>query len=322
MTLDSILEIAIGLVLTWLILSMATMQIREFFVELLNTRARFLEDRLLEMFKSKELRDQFYQHPFIKSLNTKKWAWERKPADIPDPIFAKAAVDIFLNAGKTGAEIPAGTMSMSAMRTSMTDSMAKLKVMDASIAHTVEFLIPNFDLAQEIENAGDEAVKSLKGAEKALVDFRENTESWFNSTMVQATDLYRKRTQTFAFFISLALAVIFNVDSIYIVKQLWLQPTLRDALVAQAQNVSPGDTTNNQAIGNLAQNKLSLPIGWTPENTPAVTDPFGNFILKSFGFIISGAAASLGAPFWFDILNKLLGLKPEQESKKTEREKI
>ena len=59
MTLDSILEITIGLVMAWLILSMATMQIQEVIIDLLGTRSKFLEDRLLEMFRNKDLRDQF-----------------------------------------------------------------------------------------------------------------------------------------------------------------------------------------------------------------------------------------------------------------------
>ena len=318
MTLDSILEITIGLVMAWLILSMATMQIQEVIIDLLGTRSKFLEDRLLEMFRNKDLRDQFYQHPFIKSLNVKKWGQDRRPVDIPNPIFAKAAVDIFLNAGKAGNEVPAGTMSLDAMQASMTQSMTTLKGMDKSIARTVEFLLPNFELNQKIEKAEGETVQALENAEKSLAEFRGNAESWFNSTMVQATELYRKKSQAIAFFLGLLLAVAFNVDSIYIVKQLWLQPTLRETIVAQAQNIKPDDSANNQAIGTLAQNKLSLPVGWTAENVPSTNNPIGDGLLKALGFIISGAAASMGAPFWFDTLNKLLGLKSGQEPKRVE----
>jgi hypothetical protein len=76
MNLDSILEIAIGLVVTWLILSMATMQIQEVITSLLGTRSKFLEQKLLEMFKDEKLKDQFYNHPIIQALKVKKWRGE------------------------------------------------------------------------------------------------------------------------------------------------------------------------------------------------------------------------------------------------------
>ena len=317
MNLDSILEIAIGLVVTWLIVSMATMQIQDLIINLLGTRSIFLEQRLLEMFKDEKLKDQFYYHPIIQALTVKRGRREDKAVNIPNAIFAKAAVDIFLNAGKTGEEIPAGTMSLATMRTSMTESMAKLKEMNPSIARTVKFLAPNLDLNKEIETGEGEAPQTLMNVEKSLAEFRGNVESWFDTTMEQATVMYRKKAQIIALIIGFILAFAFNVDSIYIVKQLWLQPTLREAIVAQAQNVKPEDSANNQAIQTLANNKLNLPIGWSPENTPSTQQP-GELLLKFLGFFISAAAACLGAPFWFDILNKLLGLKPAPEPKKTE----
>jgi hypothetical protein len=209
-------------------------------------------------------------------------------------------------------------MSLSAMQKSMTESMAKLKEMNQSIARTVKFLAPNLDLNKDVEEVGGEATQTLKAVEKSLAEFRGNVESWFDTTMVQATALYRKQAQVIALCLGFILAMAFNVDSIYIVKQLWLQPTLREAIVAQAQNIKPNDDANNQAIQTLANNKLNLPIGWAPGNYLTDKQPC-EIALQFLGFFISGAAASQGAPFWFNILNKLLGLKPAPEAKKTEK---
>ncbi len=46
-----------------------------------------------------------------------------------------------------------------------------------------------------------------------------------------------------------------------------------------------------------------------------------NVILSLAGFIITALALSLGAPFWFDMLNKLVairgvGVKPEEKEAK------
>lgn len=322
MNLDSIIEISIGLIVTWLILSMATMQLQELITDLLGWRSSFLEQRLFEMFKNKGLKDQFYKHPFIQALKVKTWWWNNKAIDIPANVFAKAAVDIFMNAGKTEKEIPAGTMNWDEMRNNLKTSMSTMEKMEEPIAHVVKFLIPNLNLNKETKKAGKNIEQASKDAEKALGDFRGNVETWFDSTMVQATAMYRKNAQIIAFFIGFALAVIFNVDSIYIVKQLWFQPTLRASIVAQAQNIKPDDTTSNDAINKLAQNNLSLPVGWDPQNGRPFPTDIGGWLLKSLGFFFSGAAASLGAPFWFDILKKLLGLKTEPEPKRTEREKV
>lgn len=128
MQLDALLEIAIGLVVTWLIISMATSQIQEVIMEILNWRATFLEQRLQEMFKDRTMVEQFYKHPLIESLATKTiWGKKRNPTNIPNAIFAKAAVDIFLNAGKAANDIPAGTMSLSAMNLSMQESFKYIR---------------------------------------------------------------------------------------------------------------------------------------------------------------------------------------------------
>jgi hypothetical protein len=59
--------------------------------------------------------------------------------------------------------------------------------------------------------------------------------------------------------------------------------------------------------------KLDIPIGWSKDNIPRKTDNgwknFGLWLLKVLGILVTSAAVSLGAPFWFDILNKVTPLK-------------
>ena len=141
MQLDAILEVTIGLVVTWLIISMAASQIQETIIEVLGWRSKFLEDRLQEMFKDPTLVEKFYKHPLIETLSVKTfWGKTRKPADIPNPIFAKAAVDILLNAGKNENEVPANSMSLEAMQQSAAKSMEHLKT-NQYLANTVKYLI-------------------------------------------------------------------------------------------------------------------------------------------------------------------------------------
>jgi hypothetical protein len=303
MQLDAILEVAIGLVVTWLIISMATSQIQETIIEGLGWRSRFLENRLQEMFKDPELVKQFYKHPLIETLSAKSfWGKKRKPKDIPNPIFAKAAVDIFLNVGKSGNEIPASTMSIETIRQSIMVSMEHLKQTNEDLARTVKFLVPKLE-------------EATTDVEKKIIEYRGNVESWFDSSMVQATRLYRKYASAIAFGLGIGLAVVFNVDSIDIVNQLWRDPTLRQTIVAQAENIDP-EGSASIADTKARLEELSLPVGWNQQKIPK--DAW-SWAIKTLGIFITGVAASLGAPFWFDILNKMLGIKSGQESKKPEK---
>jgi hypothetical protein len=43
-------------------------------------------------------------------------------------------------------------------------------------------------------------------------------------------------------------------------------------------------------------------------NLPA-TSSFSGWALKIFGILITGIAAAQGAPFWFDVLKKLINIR-------------
>jgi len=174
MQLDALLEVAVGLVVSWLILSIATSQLQEFIVERLNWRSKFLENKLMDMFQSREIVDQFYEHPLIHSLHTKTmFGKEQRPADIPNDIFAEAAVDVFLNAGKRGVEVPAGRMSLADMQKSLKESMSYLEANDQNLAQTIKYVAPKMD--EGITRADEETAK----LETNLAKFRNNTEVWF-----------------------------------------------------------------------------------------------------------------------------------------------
>ncbi len=71
----------------------------------------------------------------------------------------------------------------------------------------------------------------------------------------------------------------------------------------------PGDVEKSQEV---LQKKLkdlenlNLPLGWTKASSP---QSFTEWIAKIVGLIFTAFAVSLGAPFWFDILNKLSRLR-------------
>lgn len=90
MYLDAMIEVAIGLIFSWLVLSIATMQLQEWISSLLGWRAQILEDSLKRMLQSDQLVNDFYKHPVIASLSRPG----RKPSYIPSDRFAQSLYDV------------------------------------------------------------------------------------------------------------------------------------------------------------------------------------------------------------------------------------
>ena len=94
--LEAILDVAIGLIFMWLILSIATMSIQEWIASYLKWRAKDLETAIQRLLGDKTWAEQLYNHPLIASLSKKTG---KKPSYIPANKFALALFDIVQTAG-------------------------------------------------------------------------------------------------------------------------------------------------------------------------------------------------------------------------------
>ena len=150
MQLDAILEVAIGLVFVWLVISVATMEGQNRIGTLFNWRADYLEKSILSMLKDKTLVEKFYNHPLVLELALKdkegktvkdKKGKIKRPEYIPNPIFATAAFEVIMNAGKEGADVPVDTMSIDQMKA----SMKSLGETNPELAHVVHYLFPKME---------------------------------------------------------------------------------------------------------------------------------------------------------------------------------
>lgn len=90
MYLDAILEVVIGLVFSWLVLSIATMQVQEWISSWFRWRAQSLEESIHRMLQDEKLVEQFYNHSMIASLSQPG----HKPSYIPADRFAQTLYDI------------------------------------------------------------------------------------------------------------------------------------------------------------------------------------------------------------------------------------
>ena len=193
-------------------------------------------------------------------------------------------------------------------------------------------------LITQVEVPIKKSIKEVEGAieevESALARTRQDTEKWFNDTMDRLSGWYKRNRQVWAFCIALIFAAFFNVDSIEIADTLWREPALRKAVVSVAESYELPKNQNaaaqeddyptqlkkqteetKQAIKQLQDTfvDLRIPIGWT-----GLPLDWNGWLIKVIGLSITGVAAMQGAPFWFDVLGKLInvrsaGKKPEEK---------
>src|SRR5688572_8325475 len=133
MDLGAIIDVAVGIILVWIVLSLTTIQIQEWFSTLLDKRAKDMEASIHEMLANPNLKAQFYDHPVIRGLTAKKrnepsepppwfYRWpiirgftkEKRelPSYIPSQQFALAMFDIAMTAGTESSVIQQGILQI------------------------------------------------------------------------------------------------------------------------------------------------------------------------------------------------------------------
>jgi hypothetical protein len=123
-----------------------------------------------------------------------------------------------------------------------------------------------------------------------------------------------------------------NVDAIAITRYLNTSQTTRNLVVSRAGALKALPDTSSDLVDPLGwlQRQGGIPVGWrvSPEPGQTVDDfkrdwrrppvGFAAWLIKVSGILFTGFAVSLGAPFWFDVLNRFMVIrstvKPEEKS--------
>lgn len=305
------LDVAIGLILVYLILSFVSAALRESLEALLKNRQAFLHEGVCELLHDSGLTKDLYEHPLIGSLYRGTYpaakTANKLPSYIPSRNFALALLDMTVRGRQSAEPLPAGAggsvMSVTTLRQNI-DQLGSPKVQ--------RIVLSALDVS-----AGD-----LAAVQKAL-------ETWFDSGMDRVSGWYKRRSQRILVIIGLMIAALANVDTLRIAKSLYNDSGMRQGVVAMAGSVvkqplpgttpapapAPGApagaapaTAPQPTAGDVAAvfaklDGLRLPIGW-PD--PAFGD---QWFMRVLGWFITGFAISLGAPFWFDLLSKIMTVR-------------
>jgi len=138
-------------------------------------------------------------------------------------------------------------------------------------------------------------------------------EEWFNSAMDNVSGVYKRYTQYWLFAIGMALTLSLNVNTITVANFLSRNKAARESIVKRAE-VLAKDSTLVRVSGDTAEIRrryheltaLDLPIGWSRD----MSDPApAGLIPQVLGLILTALAITMGAPFWFNLLNRTLAIR-------------
>lgn len=291
------LEVIAGIVFTFLLLSLLGTTINELLSSWRGWRGYYLEEglkRLLEYKDNPEVFERFMKHPFFRQL-FQHWAplrVSRAPAYLSSANFANILTNV-------------------------------LKKKDAALESVDELLaaLPEgSNLRQVLEHLKSEGVESVD-------DFKKHLQGWFDDVMWQASGWYKRHMQLITLLVGLGIAAVLNADAIQMYHHLTTNEAAREQinLLAEAfveknpelpQQMAPGDSLSISQIQAGVRDYVEsedfsnmsniLGLGWQPGD---LTVDARSWLIRIFGWLLTALAISLGAPFWFDILKKIINIK-------------
>ena len=305
---SDILEVAIGVVFVFLIISIVCSAIREGLEAMLKTRAAYLEHGIRELLGDRGprgLAGQLYSHPLISGLYS---------SDYSPPATRSTLAWYFARGRNLPSYIPSRNFALAVM------DLAARGPVDAQDENRDNIPLDVETLRRNAGNIQSPAVRrviltALDSAQGDLDSVRETLQAWYDSSMDRVSGWYKRSTQWIIFGIGVTVAVAMNIDTIEITKFLYTNKAARSALVADAQ-VAAADSAFRHGGYAQARAKLtdeaSLPIGLEHVKTP------GDVAHHILGWLVTALATTMGAPFWFDLLNKMMVIrstvKPHEKS--------
>ncbi len=220
-------------------------------------------------------------------------------------------------------------------------------VISGEIKRTVLALAYDAQLAYAAAQSIPAASNVLHRATSEMGHFRNRLEQWYDANTSRITDHFKRRWVMPCTAIGAGLLVLAtNADSIKLAKYLYTNPEVRTGLATSALAASsdstfvhavmalrqaaadttntPADTTaagqarvRQQITDHLndvrtAQAALadagSLPLFWTAADFPK-GHLAASVLSKIAGLVLTFFAILMGAPFWFDLLNKIANLR-------------
>ena len=191
--------------------------------------------------------------------------------------------------------------------------LAREKNGKSFVAHTGD------DARAMVGKIGDgHPLKEILGAlidngEEAANALKDRLAGWFDEGMTRVSGWYKRQVKVFIFIIAAGVALATNASSIHIAEELWRNDALRAQIAAQAEIATRESNVSMLEAKNLGRLE-AFPIGWS-----GLPGTKLDWLKSVLGWLITTAAISLGAPFWFDLLGKVANLRGSGRNAQTKK---
>lgn len=283
----TVLDVAVGLIFIYLMLSVACSWLNERIQAGLDMRARMLNGAIQKLLGEGigGLAAKLKAHPLISTIGH---APSNMPSYLPSSTFATALLDI-------------------------------LTPVDSEHPPTLKRL--RDAILQLPETTRPALLALVNAAEGDIAAVRGHIEHWFDSAMDRLSGLYKRHVTVWLLALGFVLAAATNADSILLVQRLEHEGVLRAAVAAQV--VTSAD--KKFAIDQEQLEQLDL-LFWDTTCIASTPDEIAQhpralrrpewslswqrwLVFKLLGCLMTALAVSLGAPFWFDLLGRLINLR-------------
>jgi hypothetical protein len=351
------LEVGIGMVFLFLLMSVICMAVQEWLEGIFKWRAMDLERAVRTLLDDGDgmLTSFLYRHPLVYSLFPGRYESDQLTSSPATPGIG--AKHVRLRARRNlPSYIPAASFA-----TAFLDLVARGPVSDAAGAEqdaSGELL----SVALLRRRAAALSSPHLRRVMLSAIDhcggdlekLRLNIQAWFDGTMDRAAGWYKRRTQAVLFVLGLVMAGVLNVDALHVMQRLTADKAFRDVVVSQAAlAAAPAASAATPPLERLQATRqvidsVGMPVGWhtvsdgrrlpwvprqlcrnpysslnpldSAQPPPCATgsDEVSGWWRVVTGWLVTALAVMLGAPFWFDILNKFMVIrstvKPREKS--------
>ena len=304
MSLTAWIDVAIGLTLVYLGASLFVTIINEYIAQAFNLRGKQLCQALQTLIGDGDVKNLLMKSPAFKPF------FDGAPGKAPSYVDPDVLARLLI--GGLAATSNAGDTVKQA-----SEAIAKL---------------PASDLKTQLQAI----VRTVGTAQDALVA---TVSDWVNRSLSMLGEGYKRNLQKISFGIGLTVAISFNIDTIALTEHLYRDKDAREAAVALGVQIA--EKTSSEAFKNCMElppqqrkdeasciplmglvdtvqgrnaSLGKLPIGWPipvlqgHEASSSLSCAI-SWIVRVVGWFLTALALSLGAPFWFDLLNKLVNVR-------------
>ena len=348
MLIPNVLNIAINLFFIYLIVSLLLSALQEQIVVLFALRARNLKssikillgekqtigEKQTKLSKENTITDNLFQSPLIASLNqqgniklkkviNKITQWDSVgPSYLKSITFSDALLELLRK--DYGFNFKTYSDGLNQIIEQLETELDNREESSSKLSKLPKELLENlYTLARQSKTKVDQGEGTLK-------EFQENIANWFDESMERATGVYKRNAFGLSLLLAFIIALVGNIDTLYITNQLYNDPALNETLSglvtqevntiqSQCQDLSEQKKSQciQKAFNDIKVNDIhSFPIGWEIKTDKS---SFFNYdihfkkqqsiLFAIFGWSITAIALAQGAPFWFDLLNNVVNIR-------------